>query len=226
MYRFVVFTMCIVCFVSACKPLAQRETVSEELGVAALTRKFDLAIQAGDFSLIRDWIATHIAKRRVKIMEKLLNRTLMRGRKAAVIALFDSYIDDDALRVNKTIASISRATSADDVRGYLKRITSQVYEVQAAWSRRTETISTFAKRDPSVSTSRMDNFSSEYSEVSGKYEDWATATESRLRQALRTYSDRGGRALPKDIDESFDKLQQRLHDPEMIEHNYWRLDNN
>lgn len=222
--------LCVTSLMSACKPLAQRETVSEEqFAVDTLTRKFDKAVRLGNFDGIIKWIDDAIkeigdkaknkaAKSKVAMMEKVLHRKLLQGDKATVKALFDSYINKDILGINTTIANISDTTSDKVINKRFTTLTKQVYEVQAAWSKLNKHLSIFAEDNTSF-VSHMDNFSSEYHRFMDRYSDWATTTEKELEQALRIYADKSGHpTLPKEIQDNFTALKKRLHQP-------WEIDN-
>ena len=218
MHKVAIFAVCVTCFVSACKPLARQEPVSEEQSIAAtFTRHIDQAISLGDFTKIRKWLddmienvgdetKNRIAILKVSAVEKVLHRKLLQGDKATIKALFDSYIDKDIAGVKNTITSISNAITdqnaiADNkVRKYLKTLNNQVYEVQAAWRKQEKVIESISSKNSVEINSRTSIIliSPEYDQFSLKYENWATGTETDLIQALRTYSIKSGHPRPTD----------------------------
>lgn len=190
----------IICCVAACKPLAQREEVSTEQMltmqlpklVNIINQMMERAIEIGKFGKLRDTLDRFVARKNIEILEKAFNRQIYIGRKAAVIKMFDSYVNDDALKIRKTIANIAEAESATNLKRQLRKIKTQIYEMQGAWIRRSEVVNTFS-RSGADSGSEMRSIATNYRQnLQGVYQTWILETEGSLNKALRSYVRKSG----------------------------------
>ena len=209
MHWVITLSLVVVCFATTCKPVVRHEPVSvEQMLSVPLPRMLTLfnemmerAMASGKFASIRNAIDRYIAKKKVAWLERAFNRQMhmYRGREAAVITMFDSYVNDDVAGIGKTITNIAESASTNEVKRYLKRMRTQVYEMQAAWLRRSETLAVFSQTGADAE-SGMRKLSSDYRRnLEGVYQTWANKADRDLMRAVRQHTVKTGTPMTADM---------------------------